>query len=97
MRSFAARRVQVAPDRGKIERLCIERRIEIEYTTLLTADNGAFGSPNLSEGDSFTTTFTTTAAYTYHCVFHAGMIGVVQVVDLSQRLYIPSLSRGPAC
>lgn len=62
----------------------------------VTADNGAFGSPNLSEGDSFTTTFTTTAAYTYHCVFHAGMIGVIQVVDLSQRLYIPSLSRGPA-
>ncbi len=60
----------------------------------VTADGGAFASPNLSEGDSFTATFTTTAVYTYHCLFHPGMLGVVNVIDLPERLYIPSLSRG---
>ena len=63
-------------------------------THTVTADNGAFASPNLSEGDSFTATFTTTAVYSYHCLFHIGMTGVVNVIDLPERLYIPSLSRG---
>lgn len=63
-------------------------------THTVTADNGAFASPNLAEGDSFTATFTTTDVFTYHCLFHPGMLGVVNVIDLPERLYIPSLSRG---
>lgn len=63
------------------------------FVHTVTADGGAFASPNLAEGDLFTQTFTTTAVYSYHCSFHPGMVGVVNVLDLGQRLYIPALSR----
>lgn len=63
------------------------------FVHTITADGGAFGSANLAEGDFFTATFTTTNVYSYHCTFHPGMVGVIAVVDLGQRLYLPALSR----
>ncbi len=63
------------------------------FVHTVTADGGAFGSPNLAEGDFFTATFTTTNVYSYHCTFHPGMVGVINVVDLGQHLYLPVLSR----
>ena len=63
------------------------------FVHTITADGGAFASPNLSEGDQYTHTFTATSVYTYHCLFHPGMVGVVAVLDLPEHLYLPALGR----
>lgn len=63
------------------------------FVHTVTADGGAFSSLNLAEGDLFTQTFTTTSVYSYHCLFHPGMVGVVTVVDLPEHLYLPALGR----
>ncbi len=63
------------------------------FVHTVTADGGAFASPNLAEGDLFTQTFTTTAVYSYHCSFHPGMLGVVTVLDLPEHVYLPALGR----
>ena len=45
----------------------------------VTADNGAFGSNDLSNGQTFTFTFTSPGTYGYHCSIHTYMKGTVVV------------------
>jgi plastocyanin len=52
-------------------------------THTVTADNGAFDSGDVPDGQSFSYTFTTPGTYTYHCTIHRGMLGVVSVRRVS--------------
>lgn len=45
----------------------------------VTADGGTFGSNDLSNGQTFTFTFTTPGSYGYHCSIHTYMKGTVIV------------------
>ncbi len=45
----------------------------------VTADDGSFGSGDLSGGDHFSRTFAVVGAYPYHCTIHAGMTAEVDV------------------
>jgi len=44
-----------------------------------TANDGAFKSPDLSQGQKFSHTFTKAGTYAYYCRFHRGMKGTVVV------------------
>ena len=44
-----------------------------------TADDGAFDSGALSEGDTFEFTFTEAGEFAYHCNFHPSMTGTIVV------------------
>jgi plastocyanin len=45
-----------------------------------TANNGTtFNSGTIAPGGSFRTTFSTAGSFAYHCAFHPGMIGTVNV------------------
>ena len=44
-----------------------------------TGDNGEFDSGTLSNGQTFSFTFTTTGTYTYHCAIHNGMTATIIV------------------
>lgn len=44
-----------------------------------TADDGAFDSGKLSDGQTFSRTFTSTGPVPYHCEIHRGMTGTVTV------------------
>ena len=48
---------------------------------IVTSDTGAFNSPSLSNGQTFTHTFTTPGVYTYHCALHPAMTGTITVVE----------------
>lgn len=45
----------------------------------VTADDGSWGSGNLAQGDTFSHTFATAGAYTYHCAIHPFMTGTIMV------------------
>ncbi|MCA1812450.1 MAG: hypothetical protein LC624_00690 [Halobacteriales archaeon] len=45
-----------------------------------TEDNGAWATPVLEQGQSASISLPGPAVYTYHCVFHHGMIGYLVVV-----------------
>ncbi len=45
----------------------------------VTADGGAFNSPILSSGQTFTYTFSTPGTFSYHCSIHTYMKGTVIV------------------
>ena len=47
----------------------------------VTADDGSFGSDQLSANDSFTHTFDKPGTYSYYCKIHPMMRGTVVVVD----------------
>ncbi len=47
----------------------------------VASDTGAFNSPTLSNGQTFTHTFTAPGVYTYHCALHPGMTGSITVVE----------------
>jgi plastocyanin len=44
-----------------------------------TADGGAWSSPTLGPGQSFSATMSTRGTFTYHCTIHPGMVGTVTV------------------
>ena len=44
-----------------------------------SADDGAFDSGALSEGDTFEFTFTEAGEFAYHCNFHPSMTGTIVV------------------
>lgn len=44
-----------------------------------TANDGSFKSPDLSQGQKFSHTFTKAGTYAYYCRFHRGMKGTVVV------------------
>jgi plastocyanin len=43
------------------------------------ANNGAWTSPPIAPGGSFSTTFAAAGTFAYHCSIHPGMIGTVTV------------------
>lgn len=45
----------------------------------IASDNGSFSSNPLSNGQTFTNTFTTPGTYTYHCSIHPSMQGTIIV------------------
>lgn len=45
----------------------------------IVSDTGAFQSPNLSSGQSYTYTFTQAGSYPYHCSIHTSMTGTIVV------------------
>jgi len=45
----------------------------------VTADDGTFDSKRLSNGSSFSETFTTAGTYTYHCAIHPSMTATIVV------------------
>jgi plastocyanin len=45
----------------------------------VVASNGAFASPLLDEGQSFTQRFDSSGTFSYLCSLHAGMTGTVTV------------------
>lgn len=47
----------------------------------VTGDNGGPGSSGLSNGQSYSYTFTTPGTYTYHCTIHPMMKGTVVVTQ----------------
>jgi plastocyanin len=53
------------------------RQAAIQHT--VTADDGSFGSGQLSTGVSFSHVFTTAGTYSYHCSIHPDMTGTVTV------------------
>ena len=44
-----------------------------------TGDNGEFDSGTLSNGQTFSFTFTAAGTYTYHCAIHNGMTATIIV------------------
>ena len=48
-------------------------------THTVTSDTGAWDSGNLSQGKSFSFTFTTAGTFAYHCAIHSSMTGTVEV------------------
>jgi len=48
-------------------------------THTVTSDTGAFGSGNLSPGNSFTHQFNETGTFPYHCTIHPSMKGTITV------------------
>lgn len=48
----------------------------------VTAGNGSFDSGDIAPGSKFTSTFTNTGTYNYHCIHHSGMSGVVMVAGI---------------
>ena len=58
---------------------------------------GAWESPALSSGQTYTFTFTTPGAYTYYCTIHSGMLGTITVTDAPSqpqtKLYIAIIQR----
>lgn len=47
----------------------------------VTSDTGAFASQTLSQGGSYSHTFSTTGTFTYHCSIHPTMHGTVVVAE----------------
>lgn len=45
----------------------------------ITSDAGDWGSGSLSQGETYSRTFTQAGTYTYHCAFHPSMTGTVIV------------------
>lgn len=45
----------------------------------VTANDGSFRSPNLSQGNTFSHKFEKAGTYAYYCTFHRGMKGTVIV------------------
>ena len=48
-------------------------------THTVTSDTGAWDSGNLSQGKSFSFTFTKAGTFAYHCAIHSSMTGTVEV------------------
>lgn len=65
--------------------LTVKKGAKVTWTNMdaaphtVTADNGAFGSATLSQGQSFSFTFNTAGSFSYHCAIHPMMKGVVSV------------------
>ena len=52
----------------------------------VTADDGAFDSGSLAQGESFSYTFDTLGTFPYHCTPHPSMTGDAEVTELSDWL-----------
>ncbi len=52
----------------------------------VTADDGAFDSGLLEQGESFSYTFDTLGTFPYHCTPHPSMTGDAEVTELSDWL-----------
>lgn len=48
-------------------------------THTVTSDTGEWDSGNLSQGKSFSFTFTKAGTFAYHCAIHSSMTGTVEV------------------
>lgn len=48
-------------------------------THTVTADQGAFNSPDLPTGQSYSFTFTKAGTYSYHCAIHSSMTATIVV------------------
>jgi plastocyanin len=49
----------------------------------VNADDGSFASGDLEEGSRFARTFTDVGAHPYHCTIHPGMVGEVDVREVT--------------
>jgi plastocyanin len=54
-----------------------------DQTHTVTADNGLFDSGYLSAARTFSYTFTTPGTYAYHCIIHRGMVGEIDVREVT--------------
>jgi plastocyanin len=54
---------------------------EIGVPHTSTADDGAWDSGTLAEGEAFSHTFTDAGTFAYHCSIHPSMTGSVTVTD----------------
>jgi plastocyanin len=59
-------------------------------THTVTADGGQFDSDDLAPGQQFSTTLLTPGTYTYHCTIHRGMIGEIDVRQVTLDPLPPS-------
>jgi plastocyanin len=48
-------------------------------THTVTSDNAIFNSGDMAAGNTFNFTFNTPGTYSYHCVYHSTMTGVIIV------------------
>jgi plastocyanin len=48
-------------------------------THTVTSDNGVFSSGDITAGNSFSFTFNIAGTYSYHCIYHSTMTGVIVV------------------
>lgn len=64
-------------------------------THTVTADDGSFDSPVLSQGGSYQRTFNTAGVYPYRCKVHDAMRGAVEVRAASQSQPSPSPAPSP--
>lgn len=48
-------------------------------THTVVSDDGSFSSGNLSSGNTFTHTFSSTGTFTYRCSIHPSMVGTIVV------------------
>lgn len=65
-----------------------------EPHNVIDAD-GAWESPTLVSGQSYTFTFATPGAYTYYCSIHSGMLGTIVVAEPQQqtKVYVGVIQR----
>lgn len=59
------------------------------FTHTSTSDGGVWNSGDLTNGQSFTFTFSSAGTYPYHCFYHPSMTGTITV---QQPQDIPTLS-----
>lgn len=86
--SFAPQRIDVLPG----ETVTWTNTSPRPHT--VTADDGAFDSGSISSDRSYARTFATAGAYPYHCTFHPGMTGEVDVRRLILDPLPPVTLRG---
>jgi len=59
--------------------------------------SGAWESPALSSGQSYTFVFATPGTYTYYCTIHSGMLGTITVAEAQPqppaKVYIAEIQR----
>jgi plastocyanin len=67
-----------------------------EPHNVIDAD-GAWESPALANGQTYTFTFSTPGTYTYFCSIHSGMLGTITVADAlpppHTKVYLPAIQR----
>jgi plastocyanin len=65
-----------------------------EPHNVIDAD-GAWESPALSNGQTYTFTFTTPGTYTYFCSIHSGMLGTIIIAEPQPqtKVYVATIQR----
>ena len=81
----AARAVTIRNFAFRPHIVTVKRGVTVRWTNkdstahTVTSDTGAFGSPVLQPGVSFSVRFTRPGAYRYHCSIHPSMTGEIVV------------------